>query len=1682
MEYGNGALQGAPGTHFQGSAGTGTLSSSEIITLAHVNQLQFAFARERNENTRRKAACEQLEEQLRNRDNELAVEQKRVELLTLFALGDGEPSNILLSVLTWISEVCPDRSVSLKCCVKTGEVWNVIEPTAGYYPVIQDNEFNLFGDSLPNRDPVWFPRQFTEKTDKILLTIIGGQAHIEGALFFSVCPRCVWMIIDNDRAISPYSHSINAEQAVQHLYGSLSLLETASQLMMSSVVRYLEKIELTAETMKSELFDKLTSALYIPDGCAESTLRSQWATLPQLISSVWTTPAYCSCELFMITSQPSGEQQALVSSQFSVEVVPNARSALLTAAVQQNRTLISSFSAVPLHETIDFGPNKDMACIIAVPIIPPDTRESAAELDTLSGGQKFGVVLRFQKCVSKHDIRCADAIAGAFQQCIYQWAIISHFRAFACVSGTPVMVDEAGAASTILGDSEFAQFFRKFLHSDITASLEDNQRILTAICRKLNSDWIVFLKPRSDNQVLLSGDNVDFRRTKPLNTAGFTVIGTDGAVHSVSVNELKGPVQDYILRSTSISSNVDIHLSTDTTMTAGFLSEVDVLSCGLTAFISTRTNTYAHTSLVVTDLPSWLHHCIGISFTVKEMDGSQSPVVFISGRCWSSFSQVLVNKSLSQLSSVLDLIEECRCMRKLFQVTDDLKKQISAFEMEMQREQEFFFLQEKLHNIRSYSGIAHSSQLNNQEAVLLRISFGEAIQAYCKASFLQRLVEEFGDVTDICDCRIICSENSQTGLSKLWQLSSAGDWIRAQADEVAVARTRPNQTVPDKSISPQRGIIANPHSPVATSKLSNARRKVDTRIVISAPLQQEQVVPLESNSATARMVTDYVDNSLAADCNDIRFIGEDTALIPLLSQDCDALSHVSEGNHSSCRVSIFLLIRTVSRSASSVLLLPRDSLLSSLQIAVGAFALRWDREFFGSNAFIEELLVSSDAPANSTHLTQAGQPTNTTCSLPLSVGCTHFEQSLLRSTNGMDYYLSGNFSEQLSLIVPHFFVSPVKIRNDTLLRNGNLNSVDGFEVLDPFNSFKPMPQRISTFIIDAALNHQNDGHTQGKLVWLTGLGESVYHYYSNFTDVAGASSSGNPHAILYTLDLQHPGVGYVQFIILPRSEKLIVPSHYNRLLTCLNELLLPLVLSLLSSPMQVSTEAAVAMLSASAKNVHLAMPNAVDCSSTDLEVVAQRTENDTQNGGKNNTLNPTLYHHPMTRKDENFFIGSLTSEVMKQWITKGSVLLSRSECIVRSAGFVLQRSKSSEDVMARPSSPAQKQWMLGRCCGDSSVPDVVSSERGLDVQIPSTLSIVSHSTETLSSGLQEFSLPDMTNADGSRRIAASNNSGYWIEWKVYDIDLRSPRPTHSESTLASDGTGLFSGTLYDYVRVVAVFVVAERSVNDLIHLPQKRERPAIAAAVFCICSTDLPRYVQNKNPYRREPSPGKPSLPSKRLIAANKFRDNEDADNRRQFRINARIPVFNTARSKSPNALKSPRSPSRATTSSKYFSFDGAEGEEAEVRSSLRQYSSSVMGGTENDEVGFLRAKISLVNVSRVFGGYLHSILTISMMSSEVVASLRTELSEECSIRANKQATLNDIVTVLQGAGCSGDTLTSGTKDSTENIHERRVALEDTAVLQSVRHVVNRWQTAETAVRLVTFHLSDIMSAVLGDR
>jgi hypothetical protein len=1746
--------------NFNGSGGHpgGLLSSSEQLTLAHVSQLQYAFSRERNENIRNKFVCEQLEQKLQTRELELQLEQRRVELLTTFALGDGEPNNILFTVLSWLlSDVCPPRSVSLKCCIKSGETWNIIEAAAdSSYRVFQDTEFDAFAESIINRDPVTFPRSFLAATSSLLLrTEEGVQAHMDGVQLISVCSRCVWLVFDNDKSLNPYSQSLCGLTALSYLVESVTLLETASQLMMSSVIRYLESVELVSETVKSTLFEKLQSMLTASSSSTINSIRAQWIALPGLAATAWNSSAVCTCEVYMVSKQPSTDRRVLLSSEYKVQTVEHPRVSLLTSAIEQDRVLVSSLnSSLAVHDAVDCNGDNGICTVIAVGLPKPadlssELESNGANGEVLAGNQEFGIVFRFRQSVTKRDIRMANAVADSISSCLYTWLVRTNFQAFNFIRDDG---SSNSSCSSEFTDSEFVDSFRRFLYSGMDGLLADNQRVLSAMSTKLCADWVLSVRAnsssydhskgrRGDGDIdddSSSSDLEDERvvTKKPiLKAAGSSLLVSlttnNGHVHGgLTLDIFSGSIRDYIIRALFSSTEFN-----SAAMQCSHLSDVDVRTCGLKRFIAVP-STYQG---VFDEIPNALHHCVGVTFTASacgvdnnnDYDESGSSFIFIVGRSWRPFSLPSLNSSLAHFSSILSLFEECRSMRKLFAVTDNLKSQISNFENDHQLEMELFELQDKLHNIQlavvipdnEDSTVANfkdaqevpkgtSRVLENKEAVKLRVKFVENVAAYVKQSFIPAKDNQHASV-----CKIICAENlhsnsSKVNAIKVWELTGAGDWEKFKAPTRDAMSTDTRMLIansPIESVSPagvsktDKKFVAvsqkssrlsaqspkleisptkTSKSPLQSSSSAKSVRNRDTRIDLSKQRSQSGTTgSAQLSNRNGKSLEEYLINQEANDNDIVRFVDSNLVLISLYSEVCDRF-----GSRSHIR--LYVLIRTYGHSAADLVVPPREALVQSFQLSVRSFVCRWNREFFASSTLIESLETK---PSSESEIVM---------SPGLRVGTHFYEASLLVGRNGLDYWFSQEFVEQLGLVVPHFFIAPIKIRDEKLFRAsvGNVGNQfsygDGFDVLDALYNGKVLPAKLSQSILRATAelltSETSDvvSEPRGQFTCLSGLGETVYHYYSDYMDIAHSSSQDcSNFGLLFTQETRHPTVGCIQFLILPRSSKLIVPSQYDRLQQCLNDALVPLVLAVKSSPLYAAAEATVTALVNSAGASKKESTAVLKGAASAIQKQAMQTD-------RSNTLLPALFHAPLTRKNEVSPISGISMEVMKTWLAKGTEFFGvLPNTTIRSAGFVLTNDGFLDDVDESDDiiRTEQSKWSLKRCCGDSGVPELCESERGgSDVRIPGSLSSVSHNCEIIRAAIIDHSgLQGFAEDTGS----SAKDSAFWVECKEYDIDMRSTCMINSArgGHPSTGDANILNGTSYPYVHIVAVFVVSRGGlVNSDVTGDAKpsSQNQAIAAAVFCVCSTTLQHYAPT-NLVNDRPGSDQFSRTSARPLSPTRGRMIDQSSihglSLNMISVNSYGDDNGSSRFASGGAggaKTRPKSPSGAgrmtpTSAPRHFFSYGLE-DESEDRFSRSSSANVNMQRKKSAPVdvtapsattlSLLRAKSAVLNISKAIGGYLYSMFSAATVASAVTNSLRVELAEECAARVVKQNCINRIMKELQDSSRRVGRLTSGSQTmsprGTPVESDSLQPFADIDVINAISNLTARWHTAETSV------------------
>ena len=235
-------------------------NGSAQLTAAYVEQLRVALKLKNEEcqelheaNLELNDKLADMHEDLKEIESRRDFEASRAELAMSCNKISADPSHVVRIVSSWLPEY---TDATMACCIKVGEAWIIVEEKAECQRmshstlldeiILRNDEFN--GDS-PAADII---------PESVLYSL--GWSHSHESLAISLYSRCVWVII-----------GVGAKEAARVALGFHSILSTATELIMSSVLQQMEKnaefLRLCRIETSLEMCRLLLSASYLTPSC-----------------------------------------------------------------------------------------------------------------------------------------------------------------------------------------------------------------------------------------------------------------------------------------------------------------------------------------------------------------------------------------------------------------------------------------------------------------------------------------------------------------------------------------------------------------------------------------------------------------------------------------------------------------------------------------------------------------------------------------------------------------------------------------------------------------------------------------------------------------------------------------------------------------------------------------------------------------------------------------------------------------------------------------------------------------------------------------------------------------------------------------------------------------------------------------------------------------------------------------------------------------------------------------------------------------------------------------------------------------------------------------------------------------------------------------------------------------------
>ena len=303
--------------------------SSESLTANYVNQLKAALVLKNEEcdtlkqqNVKLTYQISQMETHIHELDADKKFHESRASLITSCQNSSSNPSSVINTVSSWLPT---DIDGSIACCLKIGDQWMIIEENdevASFLSTSGDGSdtpgsrggrlsrtkhisacvttamleeivlcCGISADGICNTNPI----------DESILPSMGWSPDHDSVAVV-VCPQCVWMLV-----------SVHSQQTVHSIRGFYNLLESASELIMTTVSRNITQDDVSVSTKRKQSSLSICDLLLTPvaplatstpsTGTSSASALKVWETLPQVLATAATSSMQrVNCDVLLLVN------------------------------------------------------------------------------------------------------------------------------------------------------------------------------------------------------------------------------------------------------------------------------------------------------------------------------------------------------------------------------------------------------------------------------------------------------------------------------------------------------------------------------------------------------------------------------------------------------------------------------------------------------------------------------------------------------------------------------------------------------------------------------------------------------------------------------------------------------------------------------------------------------------------------------------------------------------------------------------------------------------------------------------------------------------------------------------------------------------------------------------------------------------------------------------------------------------------------------------------------------------------------------------------------------------------------------------------------------------------------------------------------------------------------------------
>lgn len=716
-----------------------TYLSTEDLTLAHVNQLRLAIENERRAHSYCRKNLDDAISTLHIRDGELTRERKRLEIFSSAVFQYGFPSEIVNIVGSWI----PSRIgqfVDILCCVKIGESWGVVRSGPRDLEIFQNQAFDLAASSVAVGQVASLLNFMNARDANDLLLYNKVSPALEADfLIFSVTPRSIWVI--QDLGIHP-SHNLGLE-ASSFLLEDSALLETASQIVMASLLQYLEKSSLECESIRGKFAVELSSILYSNISYERDITvdREIFASIPRMIERLSNCMA---CEIYIMQFDKN-QSVSVLSSALKITNLSHVSLSIATASVEKDKMIVSRQPGdIDAHDVLDRGSDPDVKSMIAIPLWTQHTPRRID--DNVWAGA--GLVMRYGASVDDQHVRISKAIAGVLTPLLQGWLNRSNMIAtnltlpFHCSqfepaddkdavlvninSPIPSSAEQVHATVSLVGrEDDIIHGFREFIHGGFSGFAGVPYQ-MPLLARELACDWVIAVIRDSSAQQQQQqqhnwevahpdGEEKGAQASSERAKVSLTLVNNVGEKRDFSIQEMRGQARNLLEAILGLNSPAAADSTPGEYAASGGLvslvsmdNEVELNSSGLFSLLHMESSDQART---FSSLPSFVHSLLGLR--LQEPGGTASAaagagaaaavgahmVALLAGRSWRPFDLRSVFLTLQRFNRKFSFASECRQLQRALSLTDALGRQVAQLDHDRRHAANIFELERKLSTI-----------------------------------------------------------------------------------------------------------------------------------------------------------------------------------------------------------------------------------------------------------------------------------------------------------------------------------------------------------------------------------------------------------------------------------------------------------------------------------------------------------------------------------------------------------------------------------------------------------------------------------------------------------------------------------------------------------------------------------------------------------------------------------------------------------------------------------------------------------------------------------------------------------------------------------------------------------------------------------------------------------------------